>query len=107
MENVYLAVGCCKKLESLCRKESDAPFTSGVLAQPLLGSDLLLSRFYAVLAPVPRAIPWLLTPGPFCPCWLLHNNLRLIYLELYSIIFFFLYLFPLCYPGPSFTQACK
>lgn len=43
----------------------------------------MLSWFFAALAIVPKTIPWFLSQVPFCLCWLLHNDLRLLCFELY------------------------
>lgn len=48
-----------------------------MLAQPWPGFDFMLSWFSAVVAVVPKAITHFHAQGPFCLCWLLHQDFRL------------------------------
>lgn len=68
VENVYPSVGCCSSLKAFARENLLLFLLMVMLAQPWLGSDLLLSWFSAVLALVPKPITHSLAHGPFCLC---------------------------------------
>lgn len=75
--------GLLKKCESLCSRESLSLLQMVILAQPWLGFNLVLFWFSTVLAIIPKAITCFLAQGPFCLCWLLHQDLRLSRFELH------------------------